>query len=31
MSAMAELTVQTHSHLGIEMWKKREWRKGRGG
>ena len=27
MWAMAELTVQTHSHLGIGLWKKREWKR----
>jgi len=27
---MAELTAQTHNHLGIEMQKKTEWTKGRG-
>jgi len=29
--AMVELTVQTYSHLGIGVHKKREWKKGRGG
>ena len=31
MRAMAELTAQTHSHLGIGMRKKTERTKGRGG